>query len=404
MRMVTQSMEPPRPGQDTFADDPFFKRGLKTDWNARIGRQGDEESYIDGYIDAAKALADAVIEKQLFGGRDTLVLPILYNARHAVELVLKFATSRLVGAGAVPSIKMYSHNVMAYWKHIEAVGDEKLREQLAALKPFVDSLNRIDIDGQALRYHATRSGGRSLDDRDLANLEVIRQSLEGLSETILAFKNRTLVYLEERATGTITPRCSRRDLATIANMLPRRDMWDSKEFEVAISRIKRRYGLGSNQLSRALHAIQGSRELNALLGVESNLLYLSDDKLEWLAKQWRLMHPPRDEAGIVVSDFATVKAMLENDDGGGELVNAIAAELTDDELADADAMFYIALNRTASEDYEKRVTAAKEKHAAQGNKFEAIDHLMSKVNFLSCIRLGAVRLGRPSLAQRLSHV
>jgi hypothetical protein len=33
-------------------------------------------------------LADAIFEKKMFGKRDTLVLPILYNAPHAIELGL----------------------------------------------------------------------------------------------------------------------------------------------------------------------------------------------------------------------------------------------------------------------------------------------------------------------------
>lgn len=389
---------------DPFADDPFFKRRLGTHWNACIGRQGDEENYIDGYIDAAKALAETVIEKKLFGARDTLVLPILYNARHAVELVLKFAADRLANAGAVPRLGMHSHNVMTYWKHIENVGDEKLREELAGLKPFVDSLNRIDSDGQALRYHATRDGERSLNDRALANLEVIRESLAVLSNAISAFKNRILAYLDERATGTFTTRCSRRDLATIANMLPRRETWNSKDFEWATAAIKSRYRLGSKQLSLALHAIQRSRELNALLGEESALLHLSDERAEWLAKLWRLMHPARDEAGTVVSSFAAVKAILENAEEDAEVVKTVAAELTDDELADVDAMFYIALTRSPSEKYEERVAEAKRKHAAHGNKFETVDHLLSKTNFLTCLAVAAERLGRPALAKKLAVV
>src|SRR5690242_9521016 len=84
---------------DPYAHDPFFKQMIDADWNACIGRQGDEENYLDGYIEAAMELAEAVIEKKMFEKRDTLVLPILYNARHAVELALKFATDRLVQAG-----------------------------------------------------------------------------------------------------------------------------------------------------------------------------------------------------------------------------------------------------------------------------------------------------------------
>ena len=69
---------------------------LDATWNACIGIQGYEENYLDGYIEAAIELADAIIEKELYGKHDTLVLPILYNARHSVELTLKFSTDRLI--------------------------------------------------------------------------------------------------------------------------------------------------------------------------------------------------------------------------------------------------------------------------------------------------------------------
>ena len=37
----------------------------------------------------------------MYEKRDTLVMPILYNARHALELSLKFAISRLCEMGVV---------------------------------------------------------------------------------------------------------------------------------------------------------------------------------------------------------------------------------------------------------------------------------------------------------------
>lgn len=57
--------------------DPFFWMPVESEWNACIGRQGDEENYVDGYIEAAMELASAVLEKKLYGKRDTLVMPIL---------------------------------------------------------------------------------------------------------------------------------------------------------------------------------------------------------------------------------------------------------------------------------------------------------------------------------------
>ena len=84
-----------------MSDDPFFALPQDATWNACIGRQGDELHYLDGYIEAASELASAVIEKNMLGKRDTLVLPILYNARHAVELLLKFVSNQLVECGAL---------------------------------------------------------------------------------------------------------------------------------------------------------------------------------------------------------------------------------------------------------------------------------------------------------------
>src|SRR5882757_7713066 len=121
---------------DPYSGDPFFKRHSDATWNACIGEQGDEEYYLDGYIEAAIELASAVIDKQMLGKRDTLVLPILYNARHAVELVLKFVTDRLVKAGLIQPTGKPNHNIGEYLERlrIAAVGDEKLNKQIHALK------------------------------------------------------------------------------------------------------------------------------------------------------------------------------------------------------------------------------------------------------------------------------
>ncbi|MGY4319421.1 hypothetical protein [Bradyrhizobium sp. JR3.5] len=99
---------------DPYENDPFFKRFFDGPWNACIDRQGHEENYIDGYIEAAIELADAIFEKQLIGKRDTLVLPILYNARHAIELTLKFATEHLIKASLIKDDgRKLSHNIKA---------------------------------------------------------------------------------------------------------------------------------------------------------------------------------------------------------------------------------------------------------------------------------------------------
>ena len=65
--------------------DPFFETVNDGEWNACIGKQGDEINYVEGYMEAAQLLADTLIAKKLYGSRDTLAMPILYNARHGAR-------------------------------------------------------------------------------------------------------------------------------------------------------------------------------------------------------------------------------------------------------------------------------------------------------------------------------
>jgi hypothetical protein len=103
----------------TYENDPFFRVILDATWNACLGKQGDEENYLTGYIEAAIELTHAIIEKELLGKRDTLVLPILYNARHAIELTLKFTKKHLIQASILQDNgQKTNHNIQQYWDYL----------------------------------------------------------------------------------------------------------------------------------------------------------------------------------------------------------------------------------------------------------------------------------------------
>ena len=397
------------PEADQHDDDPFFKRNFDSNWNACIGSQGDEENYLDGYIEAAIELVTAIIEKKMFEKRDTLVLPILYNTRHSVELALKFVTDRLVTAGLMSGPARRNHNIKAYWDSLHAanLGDEKLSKTVQALKPFVDSLSRIDDDGQELRYHMNRSDSPSLSSYPLANIEVIRASLSELSEIISVLKHRTMSFLDEHATGTFTSRCSRRDLLTIAQLVPRRELWRSTIFEQQKALIRSRFSLSNKEFSKALDAIQSNREMKALLGVETDLLYISDDEVVWVSEQWRRLHPRRDEIsrnGSNSFDGISVEAMKAYLATEAEVIAATESRIKTDKLADLEALYYLARDRIVPEYYERRVEQAKKEHAAENSPIAEVAHLMEKTNLLSCLQTSATKLGRLALAERLAKL
>lgn len=46
--------------QDELTDDPFFRLPADSDWNACVGKQGTEENYLDGHIEAAMELVGLI--------------------------------------------------------------------------------------------------------------------------------------------------------------------------------------------------------------------------------------------------------------------------------------------------------------------------------------------------------
>ncbi|MER9240665.1 hypothetical protein [Mesorhizobium sp. M0633] len=394
-----------------YANDPFFKFVGDPDWNACIGRQGEEENYIDGYIEAAIELVDAVIEKQMFAKRDTLVLPILYNARHAIELALKFATDRLVAVNVVNGNgRRRDHNIKGHWDRLSeaGIGDEKLRYTVAALEPFIESLSRIDSDGQELRYHRNSDNDPSMAKYTLANLQLIQASLRVLQRLIADLQYRTVDFLSERATSSYTSRCSRSDLLTIAKLMPPRDRWNRDEFDLQKSAIKERFSLGNRQFSLALDKVQENREMSAILGVETPLLHLSDEDIVGIVAEWRRVHPkreaPADSSSLDYFGPGRFEAMQEHMAVLADVVTRLAEWLPAEKLADLETAFYLGRDRIFCEYYEASVARKRREHGVANNPREEVRHLMEKTNFLQCLTIAATKLGRLSIAERLTEL
>ncbi|TGS14455.1 hypothetical protein EN852_014740 [Mesorhizobium sp. M2E.F.Ca.ET.209.01.1.1] len=394
-----------------FKGDPFFEIIHDGEWNATLGRQGHEENYLDGYIEAAIELADAIVEKKLYEKRDTLILPILYNARHATELNIKFAYEKLISAGAIRDDGHgLDHNISAYWQHLRDsnVGDIKLRHIVAALEVFVRSLARIDADGQELRYHRNRDNDLSLEKFSIVNLSLVQKSLRELHALLSDLKYRTLDFVDERATGTFTAACSRRDLNAIARALLPRDRWTDAAFDEVKTAIRQRFGLSSNELSKACKEIQRTRELAALIGIETPLLYLTDDDVMWVIGQWRSLHPKRSQDDTDIEfDYFDISRLEEMQERGRlyqEVINAVNQRLDSGKLADFEVMFYRERDRIPSEYYDRMVAAKLEEHAAAKDSKAEIRHLLEKTNLLQNVRGSAMRLGRVALAAALQDI
>ncbi len=288
---------------DEFANDPFFKRGTDSEWNA------------------------------------------CYNARHAIELVLKFSARRLMKANLVQGPVRSDHKVDALWKMLNDanLGDKSLREIIAALTPFVDSMTAIDEDGQELRYHRNIDDDPSLADRYIKNLEVIHDSLKVLALLVEDLQWRTIAFLDERGTGTCTTRCSRADLFTITRLMPPINKWNEQAFDDAKIKVRADFGLSSNDFQKAINVIKKHPELRTLLGTETPLRHLTDDLIVASIKEWRKWHPPRDPGAIKSPNAADIVAEILSEKNAvrGDVVAVIDQLLTPEQFGELSALFYL---------------------------------------------------------------
>lgn len=379
--------------------DPFFHLPASSEWNACIGQQGDEENYADGYIEAAIELVVALLEKAMYEKRDTLVLPILYNARHAIELTLKLVIGQLVEGGVLQAGHPKNHDIASDFEFLEghAIPDRFFRDRLSALSPYVVSLSQVDDDGQELRFHQNRSGERSMEGKALASITVIGESLSVLQRILQDLKRRSYSLREEWWTSTRTSHCSRRDLVAIAEMLPERSEWASQNFDDCKNEIKDRFGLGSRQLSAALNKIQETRGLSCKLGIETELVHLSDQKAKFLLGEWDKIHPPRnsgDDLGIdyfLDRDWSKIMDRRTLED---EVRANIMQELSEEEFADAECVYYLARDGVFPELYEHSLNRKKAEFTARNDYQQEVYDLMSKTNFRRYFMEGLRLLGR----------
>lgn len=380
--------------------DPFFNLTDDSEWNACVGPQGYELNYVDGYLEAAHLLVTELITQERLVQRDTLAMPILYNTRHSIELLLKYVLRELAGQDLILRIPPTSHNIKAYWDALASspLGDEALVAMISELSPFVMSLATIDKDGQELRYSHNRDGATSLAHTPLVNLKVIRDGILSLKRLADALKMRLEAYIDERRTGTFTAACSRRDLGTIARMLPQRNEWGSKQFTEAKARICTRFRLSGRQFTAALDLIQKNREMGRCIGIQYRLMHLSSAQLLEVVGYWFTLHPRREiTVGSEVDYFTRgLDEVRTHSSRFGRVQDILLTKLSTAEIADLQTIYYIGRDKLYSERYETMVTSAH--HSVRDAPKEALRHVMSKTNMVTAVMEGLSILGCSGLA------
>jgi len=329
-----------------FEKEPFFLPFGDTNWNACLGTQGSERAYYRGYLRSAILLAEDVINNDRFADVDSVVLPILFNARHAVELNLKLLVRTFKDWGLKVPPHKFNHDIDALFECICEIklGDKELQSLMLKIEPYVRSLSRIDRKGEEFRYHKTRDDQISLSELSIVNLKVISVSLTKLYELTDTLQECLRRISLERREGSHTSALSRRDLKSIANMLPDRDEWRESIFGTLKEKIIEDYKLSNREFSKALDLIQVNRAMMPLIGLECSLISLDDKKVEEILVR-------RAASGITEPN----NMFDRNENRSGNIrafYQYVSMELSLKDRADLMTIYYMGRDRELSEDYE----------------------------------------------------
>lgn len=268
----------------TFDTDDDFH------FNACVGNNGwvDHSTYSDGFDEAVTALCQVVLSG---GTADTLIYPIVFCARHRIELFVKSQLRRIghIRKGiAIPDDKIIkTHDLGILWALLENMTkqcDSRYAELIDSCRPAIMDFFEMDPKGETFRYPYSQDGVKHLTEQSLIGLRRFTGAYTDLTDLMRKIEALSDFLYSEYATNTYTKVLSRQDLESIATELPPRSTWGDPEgsFHAVKAKIIARHNLSGRQYTEALNVIQGHREFSQLIGIDNTLPHCDSVKLQEL--------------------------------------------------------------------------------------------------------------------------
>lgn len=267
-------------------ENDTFRFGESYHLNACVGKNGyvDFFQYQNGYRDATSILLESIRKPDF--NPDSMVYPILYSARHAVELFLKnqiyqlYAVEEIV-KGSVSQIRMNIHEIdelLAEYNRLVEY-DARFKEDTELLNDFLKDYVDVDNNGEAFRYPFSNVGELHNTQLYCVNLGIFAEKFNELLKLMDNLDFLTEQILEEYQTGTVVKGVSRDIIEQISKQLPLRSDWDSSEFAEVKAKIREEYELSSRTFQAVLKLIENHYEFAANIGLEVSIPTLTPQEL-----------------------------------------------------------------------------------------------------------------------------
>lgn len=361
-------------------------------YNACVGENGGASirTYASGYKESTAILLKKALRNSAY--LDILVYPIVYNARHYIELSLKstieyldFFNKKLKPEHNAKALKTHSlKNLMNEVKTLSAV-ELRYKEIVKSIDKFVSDYYEIDDSAETFRYPYSHDGKEMhLKDQECINMKDVAKHFPKMVKKFERLDAINICLFNEYRVGTVACGLPRDVLQQIAKKLPALPWNRESHFDKIAEEIKTQYSLSSVQFSKIIDKIKNHREFSSYFGNEIAVEDISVKRLRYFRK--------------VYEDFRNNKLPIDFENYSIE-VNRLSKKFTLKELATIAALREIgSYSGYLSEDYD----FVKKKRLNESKDIILRFELLQNKRTLIYIKEGLKKTGQLTLMQALT--
>jgi hypothetical protein len=367
-------------------ENETFKMGDNIHLNACVGNNGfiDLYTYQCGYYEATIDLINIV--KKSPHKADLLIFPIVYSARHTIELFIKNQLFNLKHINSKAQGKKFesrivnTHSIKELWEDFKNLSAVDIRYKIYTndLDEYILDFCEVDNTGETFRYPFDHEEIRHLTDLACINIDIFERRFVKLYEIIDELGYLTDFLFEEYNEGTVVQNLSRQQIKEIALELPVKKDWTKSNFKIIKKKICKKYDISSNTFSKALSLIQAHKEFASYIGLEVPLNDINNDQL----KEYIVLYKR------YCNDFEKGKYLEVKND----YTNSICKKFKPDAIQSLATLFDIGYFNLYPEAYERVI-----KEKASQDLFSIVfDELLGGV-VLEKIKIALEKLGQKTL-------
>ena len=262
---------------------------------ACVGENGGttDEDIRNGFKRTVELLTESLKDGQEV--EDLLVYPIVYNARHSIELSLKIVIKMLWEIEGKKEIKysdeiiaerkkkIHTHNIEELYKM--ACENKNIDRRIPAYFENIEDMIRFyyfDEEGDAFKYELNKENQPHMIKNKISHISIVlletefKEVMEKFDELIYFLRN----CMDEYSLGTFTKNLSKTDIWDISKRLPDYEEWRTEKFREIKEEIKQEYHLGSKEFSEAVNLIKKNRFFSENIGCEKIFGTITQEELK----------------------------------------------------------------------------------------------------------------------------